>query len=92
MSKVGGPSDPHRDPDVNHLSCDVAEGKVADDCLLSLGGVSETHVTAGAERRPGELWERRQRERIASRRGHVCTRFYRTDLHLLGYGFGAEES
>lgn len=38
LGEVGCPSDLHGDPDVHHLSSDVAERQVADNYLLRLGG------------------------------------------------------
>lgn len=55
LSEVGRPSDPHGDPDVDHLSGDVAERQVADHHLLTLRGVRQSHVTAGGERGPRQL-------------------------------------
>lgn len=55
LSEGGRPSDPHSDPDVDHLCSDVAERQVADHRLLSLSGVCQTHVTAGGERCPCQL-------------------------------------
>ena len=55
LSEVRHPSDLHGDPDVDHLSSDVAERQVADHRLLSLGGVCQTHVAAGGERGPRYL-------------------------------------
>lgn len=55
------PSDPHGDPDVDHLSSDVAERQVADHNLLSASGVRQTDVAAGGERGPCYLRARRER-------------------------------
>lgn len=55
LGKVGRPSDPHDDPDVHHLSRDVAQRQVADHHLLSLRGVVQLHVFAGGEGRPSYL-------------------------------------
>lgn len=55
LGEVGRPSDPHDDPDVHHLSRDVAQRQVTDHHLLSLSGVGELHVFAGGEGRPGYL-------------------------------------
>lgn len=55
MSKVGRSSDPHGDPDVNHLSCYVTQRQVAHHRLLSLSGVCEMHMFAGGEGGPCNL-------------------------------------
>lgn len=52
LSEVGCSSDPHCDPDIDHLSCDMAERQVADHYLLSLRGVCEAHMMACGERSP----------------------------------------
>ena len=49
------PPDPHGDPDVHHLSRDVAERQVAHHLLLSDPCVHQAHVAAGGERGPCEL-------------------------------------
>lgn len=45
----------HGDPHVHHLGSDVAERKVADHHFLRHGGVFQTQVVGGGERRPQEL-------------------------------------
>lgn len=52
LSKVSQPPNLYGEPDVDHLSSNVAQWQVADHYLLSLSGICQTHVAASRERSP----------------------------------------
>lgn len=69
LGEVCEPAHSHGDPDVHHLGGDVAQRKVADHHFLRHGGVCQTGVMDGRERRPHNLGGRGRGNAITHKMG-----------------------
>lgn len=83
LGEVGDPPHPQGDPHVHHLGSDVAEGEVADHHLLGHGGVPQTHMVAGGQRRPQELVGGGEATRVKMRSQKMSTEPQRPHTHVV---------